>query len=50
MRLKKKKSETKSFLQIVHKRINIYIQMHFAAMLPNQESFELISHRLSHHV
>ena len=50
MRLKKKKSETFSVLQIVHKRINMHIQMHFDVMLPNQESSELISHRLSHHL
>ena len=48
MRLKKKKSETFSVLKIVHKRINMHIQMHFDVMLPNQESSELISHRLSH--
>ena len=44
MRLKKKKSETFSVLKIVHKRINMHIQMHFDVMLPNQESSELISH------
>ena len=49
MRLKKKKSETFSVLKIVHKRINMHIQMHFDVMLPNQESSELISHRLSQH-